>query len=397
MKYRTVKDQAKLYLKIKEYQVTQILFTSHICRHMFVTSDGCCIYLPLLLTKTSNLHQTPPPLTSRKRIIHNATSGLRFKVYGAFAAHQNLTDSYNNVRLFTDDTFNVSLYTSEAPNGSQQIKKNANLEPNIFNARVKLGHFINVTQERIARIGSILGENIADVSQRNETVVCPDNPPSLIGHKAANITEVTKTELMKLFPDIKDGHLIPSDCTPRQKLALIFPYRNRFNHLHVVLNNLIPLLIRQLADVRLFVIEQADQSTFNKGVLLNAGFSEADKVGSFDCYIVHDVDLIPLNDNNLYRCGDRPRHFTVAINKFNYRLFYGAHFGGAVSFSREQFLKINGYSNLYFGWGSEDDDMYYRVHNKGFSILRYNETIARYDMIKHTRDEGNQENPLSTL
>ncbi|KAH9512755.1 Beta-1,4-galactosyltransferase 2 [Bulinus truncatus] len=195
----------------------------------------------------------------------------------------------------------------------------------------------------MARIGSNLGKNIADVSQRNETVVCPDNPPSLIGHKAANITEVTKTEL------IKDGHLIPSNCTPRQKLALIFPYRNRSNHLHILLNNLIPLLIRQQADG----CSVADQSTFNKGVLLNAGFSEADKVGSFDCYIVHEVDLIPLNDNNLYRCGDRPRHFTVAINKFNYR-----------------------------------------VHNKGFSVLRYNETIARYDMIKHARDEGNQENPL---
>ncbi|KAH9489188.1 Beta-1,4-galactosyltransferase 2 [Bulinus truncatus] len=76
------------------------------------------------------------------------------------------------------------------------------------------------------------------------------------------------------------------------------------------------------------------------------------------------------------------------------KLFYESHFGGVVAYSRDQFLELNGYSNLYFGWGSEDDDMYNRVCNKGYSIVRYNETIARYDMIKHDRDIGNQENPL---
>lgn len=49
------------------------------------------------------------------------------------------------------------------------------------------------------------------------------------------------------------------------------------------------------------------------------GFLEAEKAGDFDCFIFHDVDLIPLNDNNLYRCGSNPRHFAVSMNKFGYR------------------------------------------------------------------------------
>lgn len=68
---------------------------------------------------------------------------------------------------------------------------------------------------------------------------------------------VTKEKLIEEFPYLKTcGRLRPSECTPRQKIAFIFPYRNRFRHLHITLYNLIPILKRQLADVTFFVVEQ---------------------------------------------------------------------------------------------------------------------------------------------
>ena len=39
------------------------------------------------------------------------------------------------------------------------------------------------------------------------------------------------------------------------------------------------------------------------------------------------------------------------------RLPYNAYYGGVVSFTREQYRNINGNSNLFFGWGGEDDDL----------------------------------------
>ncbi|CAG5131912.1 unnamed protein product [Candidula unifasciata] len=196
------------------------------------------------------------------------------------------------------------------------------------------------------------------------------------------------------FPDMKAARLKPRDCVARQRIAIIIPYRNRYPHLHILLHNLIPFLTRQQVDATFFVIEQAMPETFNRGALLNVGFLEADKMHQFDCYIFHDVDLIPLNDRHLYRCGDDPKHFAVAMNKYKFKLPYKDYFGGAVGFSRRQFLDINGCSNVFFGWGGEDDELKERVLNKGYTINRSPVAIARYDMIKHSRDKGNEANPV---
>ena len=42
---------------------------------------------------------------------------------------------------------------------------------------------------------------------------------------------------------------------------------------------------------------------------------------------------------------------------------YQDYIGGIALVNAETFLKMNGFSNMYFGWGAEDDDFFFRfVH-----------------------------------
>jgi len=53
---------------------------------------------------------------------------------------------------------------------------------------------------------------------------------------------------------------------------------------------------------------------------MNAGFMEVRSRSAFDCYIFHDVDMLPEDDRNIYSCSKSPRHVGAYINKWNYKL-----------------------------------------------------------------------------
>jgi len=54
-------------------------------------------------------------------------------------------------------------------------------------------------------------------------------------------------------------------------------------------------------------------------MLMNVGFVEALKLYSYDCFIFHDVDLVPEDDRNLYTCPEQPRHMSVAVDVLKYK------------------------------------------------------------------------------
>ncbi|KAH8864718.1 Beta-1,4-N-acetylgalactosaminyltransferase bre-4 [Schistosoma japonicum] len=112
----------------------------------------------------------------------------------------------------------------------------------------------------------------------------------------------------------------PVVCDPTEKLAIIIPYRNRDVHLRMFVDHMHTFLRNQLLMYTIFVVNQAGTTYFNRALLLNVGFIESKRVANFDCFIFHDVDLLPEDDRNLYHCTNQPRHLSVAVDKFNYRL-----------------------------------------------------------------------------
>ena len=125
-------------------------------------------------------------------------------------------------------------------------------------------------------------------------------------------------------------------------------------------------------------------------MLLNVGFSEAVKDFNFSCAIFHDVDLLPMNDTNLYNCPTKPLHMSSRVSTFDYKLPYAKIFGGVTAMTTQHFGLVNGYSNMFWGWGGEDDDMYNRVHDNGLDIARL-EGEGYYKMARHNAEVKNPE------
>ncbi|KAK7108438.1 beta-1,4-N-acetylgalactosaminyltransferase bre-4-like [Littorina saxatilis] len=237
--------------------------------------------------------------------------------------------------------------------------------------------------------------NVTAPWKRNTTTTpCPLVPPNLVGPLATYENAPNFTEIVRLNPGLEPGgHYHPPDCRARHRVAVIVPYRDRELHLRRLLHNLHPILMRQQLDYFVLVVELELPMQFNRGLLLNIGAVEALGLWDVQCFILHDVDLVPENDKNLYTCPEMPRHMSAAVDKFSYRLPYTGIFGGVTALKREHFYKINGYSNVYFGWGGEDDDLAGRVRGGGLKVTRYSMDVARYKMIKHSRDKKNEPNP----
>jgi len=197
----------------------------------------------------------------------------------------------------------------------------------------------------------------------------------------------------------KGGKWEPKDCVPKAKVAVIIPFRNRERQLKIFLRHMHPVLYRQSLFYQIFVIEQSGDDPFNRAGLFNIGFKEALKTADFNCFVFSDVDLLPEDDRNSYGCPTSPRHMSVAIDKFDYRLPYEGIFGGVGAFKREDFEKINGFSNLFWGWGGEDDDLYARIRARGFKLTRPSMMIGRYTMIKifHFQSHGADPNRMNLL
>lgn len=104
---------------------------------------------------------------------------------------------------------------------------------------------------------------------------------------------------------------------------------------------------------------------------------------------MQDIDLMPLTLGNIYACTRRPRHMSSSIDSFRFNLPYYGLFGGAVAISSETFVHINGFSNLFQGWGGEDDDLYLRLVHKNYKIIRFHPNYAQYTMLKHSKEDPN--------
>lgn len=216
------------------------------------------------------------------------------------------------------------------------------------------------------------------------------------------------------------GVYTPDACIARHRVAIIIPLRNRERQLRTLLWHMHPIWQKHMIEYRVYTITQRESGIFNRAKLLNIGVSEARKDGAFNCYVLHDVDLLLEDEGCLYTCDeDNPRQLSFYIDAFSYKPIsyqlpcnpsqdspsllsllapglYGVPetlgFGGVSMITEKQFTSVNGYSNLYWGWGGEDDDMYHRLHSRGYSVVNPFGRKCSFTMIKHEHESQNSKN-----
>lgn len=165
----------------------------------------------------------------------------------------------------------------------------------------------------------------------------------------------------------------------KHKLGICIPYRNRKEHIERLIPHLGNYLTKKGIDHKFYVGHQVDEKLFNRGAMKNIAAYKAFEDGC-DYIAWHDVDMLPYtNDESTlpdYSYPEtEPIHIATKLSKYGYNLGYDQYFGGVVLLTKKQVEEINGYSNDYWDWGQEDDDLFWRCHYEGYSTFK---TIQSY-------------------
>eukprot|EP00397_Hematodinium_sp_SG-2012_P000710 GEMP01000711.1.p1 GENE.GEMP01000711.1~~GEMP01000711.1.p1 ORF type:complete len:1758 (+),score=421.47 GEMP01000711.1:143-5416(+) len=160
-----------------------------------------------------------------------------------------------------------------------------------------------------------------------------------------------------------------------RRLALVIPFRDRESHLaefrsHFVNFTDTEALPGGVSSWDVFIVEQFNSRLFQRGWLFNVGFTLAtrEQYGystnvKADCIGVQDIDELPLKNVDLGDC-DTPVQWASEMQRFGNRVPYLGFAGGNVIMTPNHWEQINGFNNLYEGWGAEDDELFLRLQQK---------------------------------
>lgn len=164
-----------------------------------------------------------------------------------------------------------------------------------------------------------------------------------------------------------DARTVHGGRRNKPKLAILVPFRDRFDELLQFAPHMQKFLQQQGIPHHIFVLNQVDRYRFNRASLINVGFLYTKL--NYDYIAMHDVDLLPLNDHLRY---DYPKNgpFHVAAPELHPKYHYKTFVGGILLVNREHFEMMDGMSNKYWGWGLEDDEFYVRIKDAKLTVTR---------------------------
>ena len=122
------------------------------------------------------------------------------------------------------------------------------------------------------------------------------------------------------------------------QLAVLVPFRDRYQELLQFAPHIHKFLNRQRIRHQIWVINQQDEYRFNRASMLNIGHLLTR--ASCDYLVMHDVDLLPDNDNLSYAYPEKgPLH--ISSPQLHPLYHYKTFIGGIFMMTKEQFEKAS--------------------------------------------------------
>lgn len=226
-----------------------------------------------------------------------------------------------------------------------------------------------------------INNNDNNLSIKNDDVV-RNNDDKLNDNEDNNNNNISESKRIKQDSLSNDNQNIDLSSSSSSILnndvsvAIIVPFRDlhieqkRMEHLEQFVPHMIKFLgeTANIKKYHVYIIEQSDDKRkFNRGKLLNIGYRIACDEG-FNSFIFHDVDLLPqpILAEWYAMPPNIPIHIAKCWDRYNGNEDY---LGGIVSFNRDIFEKVDGFPNIYWGWGGEDDELRARLKYFNINIL----------------------------
>ena len=144
-------------------------------------------------------------------------------------------------------------------------------------------------------------------------------------------------------------------------ILIAVPYRNRAEHLTKFLENTPAYFNQQDLTYDIIICELDQVGDWNAGICVNS-IVDFIKDKQYKWLYIHHVDIYP-------ESGD----WVFPEDK---EYFYNIGDYGSCLLPLEAFLQVGGYSNSFWGWGGEDNDLYTKLQKIGFKNTDFDNRVA---------------------
>ena len=182
----------------------------------------------------------------------------------------------------------------------------------------------------------------------------------------------------------------------KHRLAVVVPYRDREVDLAQFVPHMHTFLEAQGVDFTLIVVNQTDANRFNRGELINIGHQLSK--WTHDYMVMHDVDLYPANPSIPYAMFPNPGEVYSLLGSLHptersYR--YVGFLGGVCTVRMDDFERMNGFPNNFWGWGGEDDAFHRRLKRQGIRVKKIENLVCIDTQFKTWTHDSCEERDVS--